>query len=90
MYKHVAVVSGTRLLIFGGENGQKRFETVHEYDFTGSKKWSLVQAKNIQLLKARFAYTASIANGDGKVYVYGGSGVEANSYFDNLLAYDTQ
>ena len=91
MYKHLAVVchqgSMPRLIIFGGENGQRRFETVHEFDFT-SKKWTLVNAKNNGLLKARFAHSATIAHGDGKVYIYGGTSVE-DEYFDNVLSYDT-
>ena len=61
---------------------------MHEFDFA-NKKWNLLQAKGIQLMKARFAYTASIAHGDNKVYIYGGSGVDGNSYYQDVLAYDT-
>ena len=79
MYKHIAVVchqgGQPRLVIFGGENGNRRFETVHEFDFT-TKKWSFIQAKNSQLLKARFAHSATIAHGDDKIYIYGGSSVD--------------
>ncbi len=91
MYKHLAVVAHSggvsRLVILGGENAAKRFETVHEFDFT-AKKWTVVNASNIQLLKARFAHSAVIAHGDGKIYIYGGSSVEGQ-FFDNVLAYDT-
>ena len=91
MYKHLAVVAHSggvsRLVVFGGENGAKRFETVHEFNFA-EKKWSAVNANNIQFLKARFAHSAAIAHGNGKVYIYGGSSVEGQ-FFDNVLAYDT-
>ena len=57
MYKHNALTyteknsSLTKLLIFGGVNESKKFETVHEFDFSTSK-WTFVQTKNTQLLKA--------------------------------------
>ena len=38
-------------------------------------------------MKARFAYSATIAHGDNKVYIYGGSSIDGG-YFDNVLVYD--
>lgn len=60
---------------------------MHEFDFSG-KKWSAVDAKNIQLLNSRFAHSAVITHGDSKVYIYGGSTTEGK-FLDNVLCYDT-
>ena len=91
MYKHAAFIyeqknTGiTKLLIFGGQNNLKKFETVHEFDFS-TKRWTLLQTKNTQLLKARFAYSACMSHYEDKVYLFGGS--QDSKLLNDALKYD--
>ena len=93
MYKHTAFTyseknsSVTKLLVFGGVNNTKKFETVHEFDFSTSK-WQLIQTKNTPLLKARFAYSSCISYNSNQVFIFGG--LVDGKLFNDVIKYDIE
>jgi hypothetical protein len=68
-FDHTAVLSGDRMVVYGGRSGKKILSDVWAFDLA-ARTWALVEAESP--MGERFGHAAALRAGSDEMYVFGG------------------
>eukprot|EP00802_Teleaulax_amphioxeia_P008816 Tamp_08827.p1 GENE.Tamp_08827~~Tamp_08827.p1 ORF type:complete len:712 (+),score=113.37 Tamp_08827:28-2136(+) len=79
----ISLMSGTKMVIFGGQNGSANLGDLHEYDIE-MNTWTFVRTHGVQP-SPRWCHTV-VRKGSDSFIVFGGAG---ESFFEEILLYNS-